>query len=941
MKDKEYKFNWIEVYAILAESLYQFEKIHGKESSRRLYELCEASQQFITENSWFGKFLHYEHLSALDPIHVFASVSANNMEHSKRVRKIKILLSILSESIGHQASIYQTPVGSLYDLNSITLIDFSGCPAPPQIHSLSLRDEERQEEIWFSLSDIYENKQNCKLPTYFSQLKSWYGVSVKLFTMFLFWLQPKHFIPLDRNTLSLLQKYDVISRTINKPSDYKDLLKRRNTNLYINIALVSYSNDRFKELPLSEQDQFNDYFKRSADNKNSIPSTSFFELIAIKPLEGCSKKLSKSLKNGQIYKLLNNYNFENENDKKIIHTPNFRLYDQDRFSLTISAIVGKNGTGKSTIAELFIAAFNNVAYKAFLNNPDKEPSNHRLMWANKLKVEFYYSTDTLYKVSINDEDIKVTQYDEKNGVYSQSKEIQGPLSDLNKLFYTTLINYSLHGLNTLDYGDWLFPVFHKSDGYQTPAVIEPYRLNGVIDVNRQDDLSKQRLVSNLLMPDNNDEDSFRVLKKGEKTEYRAAFMKLKCNFKKLCSNDYRKIDKKLKLDILSHVLEGFEAKEQFNRYYNEDKWFCIRTSKYIVKKTLKILMTYPEHFPFLQVDKTYTVNNIKGFVKALRKDDSHRTAKLRQAINCIKFDLYSRNSWGNINIQNCSELIEQILTETSAIETKKLDEEKHDFLVPPSFLETNIYINEDIEFSQLSSGEKQIILNINSILYHLRNVDGVVDSEVHFKYSYFNAFLDEIELYLHPEHQRVFLERLRRMINRFADDSTSINGVNLCFITHSPFVLSDITEDSILLLKHAPENELESIPVISSSKTFGANIHDLLNNGFFVKSTLGKFSESCIRDIVNLYQRGLNAKKDNSNEELIEIESNYKRDRNRFHFIADKLGDLPIQSIVRSHLRELDEITNIDQATTLDEQIKLKEEELIKLRDERDSYAKN
>lgn len=71
-------------------------------------------------------------------------------------------------------------------------------------------------------------------------------------------------------------------------------------------------------------------------------------------------------------------------------------------------------------------------------------------------------------------------------------------------------NYSHYGYNLHDFKDeinygatgnseeekyWLYRVFHKNDGYQTPISLHPYRTWGNINVNREKELSDQRLLS--------------------------------------------------------------------------------------------------------------------------------------------------------------------------------------------------------------------------------------------------------------------------------------------------------------------------------------------------------------------------------------------------------------------------------------------------------------
>ena len=108
-----------------------------------------------------------------------------------------------------------------------------------------------------------------------------------------------------------------------------------------------------------------------------------FKLIAIRTLEGCNEKFRKNLIPNQIYKFYNEYEFLDKNDKEIKCTENFvevskivkmannvpeDLYYQGNTKINISAIVGKNGSGKSSLIELICVAFYNLSVKAKLIN---------------------------------------------------------------------------------------------------------------------------------------------------------------------------------------------------------------------------------------------------------------------------------------------------------------------------------------------------------------------------------------------------------------------------------------------------------------------------------------------------------------------------------------------------------------------------------------------
>ena len=91
-----------------------------------------------------------------------------------------------------------------------------------------------------------------------------------------------------------------------------------------------------------------------------------FKIIAIKPLEKCFGKHKKVLKNNTIYYFYQDYfikhlRVENETITFKENTP-IDLFNNNNLNINISAIVGKNGSGKSTIVELLFKAINNIAF---------------------------------------------------------------------------------------------------------------------------------------------------------------------------------------------------------------------------------------------------------------------------------------------------------------------------------------------------------------------------------------------------------------------------------------------------------------------------------------------------------------------------------------------------------------------------------------------------
>ncbi|MFX9552119.1 hypothetical protein ABTO49_21275, partial [Acinetobacter baumannii] len=80
--------------------------------------------------------------------------------------------------------------------------------------------------------------------------------------------------------------------------------------------------------------------------------------------------------------------------------------------------------------------------------------------------------------------------------------------------------------------------------------------------------------------------------------------------------------------------------------------------------------------------------------------------------------------------------------------------------LPPSIFKVDFVLaNPKAEstslFSALSSGEQQLIHTIQSVIYHLNNLQSVHASKTpgRIKYQAINIVYDEVELYFHPELQ--------------------------------------------------------------------------------------------------------------------------------------------------------------------------------------------
>lgn len=738
-----------------------------------------------------------------------------------------------------------------------------------------------------------------------------------------------------------------------------------------------------------------------------------FKLIAIRPLDGCDDKFLKNLIPNQIYKFYNEYEFLDESSseikcvdkyvevakikKKKNNVPENFFYQGDT-KINVSAIVGKNGSGKSSLVELIYVAFYNISIRAKLINDIEvdHKRNNRVrkqiehlngvitsiqydLGENQISqltteeidekdayIEFYTLLKNeqennirnkiikrdivenirlnIYFVLKNENDIEekvVTIIVDNGEIYFFENNINEPFkkeaiireitqySSLNDLFYNIIINYSSYGLNSKEIDEWIENIFHKNDGYQTPIVLNPMRTEGNIDINTENSLTKQRFLYNLTKIPN-------LLQVTPNNKIAYIILKLK-KFKK---EEFR-ISLGDKTENAIYLFEKIILKHFYN--YTETEIFIknndlnLQIIKYILEKFVKIRETYDiysdctaffdENFSTYRFTKDYD-----QFFGMLREDNSHITYKLKQALNFLFFNSLKTLPIENVVYQKFLKISKEKFTINDISNSIKNKDKLNKFFktqlsnedifhLPPSIFEIDYVFENGSLFSFLSSGEKQFIYSINSILYHLINLNSTYENETINKYRFLNLILDEIELYSHPEMQKQFVSSLLAGISKLS--LNNIQGINILFITHSPFILSDIPKENVLFLKDGKSQDFNRM------NTFGANITDLLADSFFIKDGLiGDFAKDKINKTLNWLRMEANEKIENEDGKL-EINTTLKYTaQEKTKSYNKKIIDLIDEPLVKYQLKEL-YLQYVDDEEYLNAEI----ERLILLRD--------
>jgi len=236
---------------------------------------------------------------------------------------------------------------------------------------------------------------------------------------------------------------------------------------------------------------------------------------------------------------------------------------------------------------------------------------------------------------------------------------------------------------------------------------------------------------------------------------------------------------------------------------------------------------------------------------------------------------YKPSTGGSVifNIINNSKIYNNF---TYDAKIKDIDREYLDFIKKLSKLDVDIELLDNTKsFKDLSFGEQYLLKQLHTILnsfdtnkvnvithsYWNDKVDEREDFDEKIKIEKYFLFIDEFELGLHPNWQK---KTLSYMIDFFTLFDIKID---LFITSHSPFILSDLPKENVIFLDKFDEKTKEKYPklkidglekgnCINASehikfKTFGANIHTLLSNGFFMKDGLmGEFAKSKINKIM-------------------------------------------------------------------------------------------
>lgn len=608
-----------------------------------------------------------------------------------------------------------------------------------------------------------------------------------------------------------------------------------------------------------------------------------FVICAIRILDDCSPEIRKVLK--EEWYILNGCCYVNKN------TNNLELIKEDDLTgffgpgINVSAIVGMNGSGKSSLLELIYRIVNNLG--CLLTKGKRRRAAEQMYFVEGLYAELYYKVNgRLGVISCKGDNVS---FGYCGDVFVTLRAFDGlnPSRDTVKmedfvkwakesLFYTIVTNYSMQAFCSQDFDSepcyildkkrekqpvedciWIDGLFHKNDGYMSPIVLNPYRDGGTVDMAKEHRLTKYRLSAAMIYAERRGRDFMRDYKlncikyKFDKTEIDKKFLeKARISEDKYWS--YRP-GKNARVDFGTAILCEYGA----NRLDFSDT--IARTiAMYLIYKTYSIANAYPSYDEysgignvsgFIDETNTDTALLVYNLVHRIKIDKSHITLKIRQVLHFME-----ALEKGRINTQklllNEIDYWEYVKIVAPEKELKSMSSIQE--YLPPSFFTIDIDLNHykdgqktnktPISINRLSSGERQYLYTFSTYIYHILNLLSIQESR-RVKYRRFNLVFDEVEICFHPEYQRRFVDELLGFIRRMRMNSHAT--YNIIIATHSPFILTDIPQKNILYLEdgHVPDYSQFKNP-------FAANICDVLYQSFFLREGfVGEYARNKIREV--------------------------------------------------------------------------------------------
>lgn len=568
------------------------------------------------------------------------------------------------------------------------------------------------------------------------------------------------------------------------------------------------------------------------------------------PIDGTYKGI---IPNHNGYSFDNRFTVELDKEKKVFNIKDnldfIKIYNEAISNF--SCIVGRNGSGKTTFLELLIS---NIAWGI----TERQPTYMKSIYYeidDKNNVNFflhqYINWDEEYEIIYNKDKVKVN----KNG-YVQRSQVYG---DSYSSTIPENTKFIFHSLSPFDKIFYSISIPFKKHPKRIPPFMDKMKYIGAQNIFKDDPKHEIQTITNLIKLF-----SIKYFNEPFKETLGYEFSSININVDfNVDFNTTKHIDKiKESIDtVITNI------KERLYSYSNIDNYQELLVFKKCSKEDIY------EFFEFLMLNLTYSINSVEDYLLKIILDnldfnkiesnisyfnnfltlisfsDSVKINKIdfsKLKLNILKIDgskdyTFLNNSSFLSEINEKKTLIKQIFSlNKMSIEEISSYSKLTDLLYTirklknKDYLEFELFLKKEekeVNYFYLSSGEKTMIS-------YFANLANAIMDFGELKNKSFIIIIDEVELHLHPKWQLNFIEYM----NIFFRRSKQKMKFQFIIATHSPFILSDIPDEQIIFINENEKKENEF-------NTFGANIYDIFEKGFFLDNSIGLCSQNFIKKI--------------------------------------------------------------------------------------------
>lgn len=546
-------------------------------------------------------------------------------------------------------------------------------------------------------------------------------------------------------------------------------------------------------------------------------------------------------------------------EENLLFIPNFFA---DNTILNISAIVGTNGVGKTSIlkeiTQLFSNSYGSSSIIIFEDETDEmiiHNANHSIKFITKIKFKkvdvdlqtIYYSPFLDFKEQFSGIDLSFDKL-----LFSDLENIQGVREGNERVIPMERLKQKnskrIRNLKNSEYAESIAKIFDFPD----------------------DDLHRVTFTRYMIKADEKEVDFHNT-----PMDFRFFLNELFLKIRKESSDFNRSVN---------NEFERFELQKNLYKNYLLMDVFCLLVSLMELKNTY----LSEGHFKSISYDdqkkliKKHTafellefwLNNYeysKGKPQPLPRSEVinllYFVYEYLDEIKCDKFGRSELFDWNSKKLYFNSENLDKLFLLDKALinrlptyysKTGIKNEVYYELL-----FELSHFVNLEPSSRNLSSGETAMLNLFSRIFDYFDN--RLLHIQTEKKHTNYLLLLDESDLGFHPQWKKNFVTILVTFIKDFF---TKIGSeVQIIFTTHDPLTLSDLPNYNIVYLDKDINGKSEIMKyddLKRPKKSFAANITELLADSFFVKEGLiGKFASDKIDETI----KWLNSKENKSDAE--------------------------------------------------------------------------